>query len=623
MTFDLLSPSTWFGAASTPPPATPTFSVDHLLRLYSLLKEEIADPSHKASSSSSFRSVPSGFPSSRSLFSLGSAGSGSVSLAPSHVRCVEALRAISEIVVWADQQTPEHADAATVKEGSAIVDVFLSRHMVQYFYEVLVNSADDDAVVAQVLQTMNILIQNLRCEQTVYCVFSNNHVNAILGMDSLFLMGQGGDSGDEAEALEVGCRGDGEVLGLYVNLLKTIVMRLDEHSVEFFLKEGRVCVPYTRALRVAGLGVAREDGMVRAAVRAVVLKLYSIVPDSVFSVCCGGKNGKTAEFFARVREEMVGTAADIERLLWERDRERNRERARERDRDRERTNSGSREKKGQHEEDGRRREHRISALLGRLEDDLAFFSDVIGTRRVEVVEMLLREVWPWVVLGSLRALEEVQGERNRVSRESGRSRAKMLTALLVLEAVCKAVRSPSLVGLLVSLLLTGDSAKAAQAVVDELGLVATTVDELIGELKGDAVGVVTLADRKGIRASVLSCLSPDRGLHSADASCRLVVLRTLAAMMDGCTPDGVLCSVGLLSVDEAAGDTGACSDARGTSEHADEGKADHIASHPVGSGQLFETEFSVCFPERCAELQRAVFEAVIATETSVTTEALT
>jgi len=39
MTFDLLSPSTWFGAPSTPPPATPTFSVDHLLRLYSLLKE--------------------------------------------------------------------------------------------------------------------------------------------------------------------------------------------------------------------------------------------------------------------------------------------------------------------------------------------------------------------------------------------------------------------------------------------------------------------------------------------------------------------------------------------------------------------------------------------------------
>ena len=622
MTFDLLSPSTWFGSASAsaPPPATPTFSVDHLLRLYSLLTEEIADPSHKASSSSSFRSVPSGFPSSRSLFSLGSAGSGSVSLAPSHVRCIEALRAISEIVVWADQQTPEHADAATVKEGSAIVDVFLSRHMVQYFYEVLLNSADDDAVVAQVLQTMNILIQNLRCEQTVYCVFSNNHVNEILGMDSLFLMGQGGDSGEEAEALEVGCRGDGEVLGLYVNLLKTIVMRLDEHSVEFFLKEGRVCVPYTRALRVAGLGVAREDGMVRAAVRAVVLKLYSIVPESVFSVCCGGKNGKTAEFFARVREEMVGTAADIERLL--------RERGRDRDRDRDRTKSGSREKKGQHhhhQEDGRRREHRILALLGRLEDDLAFFSDVIGTRRVEVVEMMLREVWPWVVLGSLRALEEVQGEQNRVSRESGRLRAKMLTALLVLEAVCKAVRSPSLVGLLVSLLLTGDSAKAAQAVVDELGLVGTTVDELIGD-QGEAVGVVTLADRKGIRSSVLSCLSPDRGLHSADAfdaSCRLVVLRTLAAMMDGCTPGGVLCSVGLLSVDEAAGDTEACSDARGTSEHADEGKADHIASHPVGSGQLFETEFSVCFPERCAELQRAVFEAVIATETSVTTEALT
>lgn len=35
---------------------------------------------------------------------------------------------------------------------------------------------------AQVLQTLSILIQNLRNQQTVYYLFSNNHINEIVSM---------------------------------------------------------------------------------------------------------------------------------------------------------------------------------------------------------------------------------------------------------------------------------------------------------------------------------------------------------------------------------------------------------------------------------------------------------
>ena len=38
------------------------------------------------------------------------------------------------------------------------------------------------AALPQVLQTLSILIQNLRTQQTVYYLFSNNHINDIVSM---------------------------------------------------------------------------------------------------------------------------------------------------------------------------------------------------------------------------------------------------------------------------------------------------------------------------------------------------------------------------------------------------------------------------------------------------------
>lgn len=577
--FDLLSPLTWFSSSGGSPDhrrgsssffsqsSTSHYSVRELERLHDLLLSEDKLLSRTSS---------------RSLSSLASTGH-------RHQKYIEALRAISEIVVWADQRTEGNSDASTLEEGSAIVELFLSRSMVKYFHEVLEASADDEEVVMQVLQTMNILIQNLRNEQTVYCVFSNNRVNEILSMDSVFLVGRAGAADD-----------NDDVIGLYVNLLKTIVMRLDTHSVEFFLKEGRVCVPYTRVLRVAELDVARQDGMVRAAVRAVVLKLYSIVPPSV---CLGGM--KTAEFFGRLCDEVVGTMVELEVLLRG-----------------DRWRGGDGDSEGENETILARQTDdalRIDSLLGRLEDDMAFFNDVLRTRRGEVSQLALRGLWTKIVLGSILVF---QGARTS-STGGSHARARMLTALLVLEAVCKALESPSLMGLMVSLLLTGDSVKAAEAVIEDLGIEELTVDELIGAGHGEG----DVIDRKGLRASLLSCLTDP----VVDPACRVVVLRLLAVMLDGSTSDAVLRAVGLLSIDagDAAEPVQPTAQVGGPGEPVASNAADsamnlntngvtsaaanpELASFPVGSGQLFESEFSVCFPERCAELQGAIFSAAIA-----------
>ena len=494
---DWFSPSTWFSSTTSPSQRqsnTFRFSVHELERLHDLLLSE--DDLLSRSSS-------------RSLSSLSSS-------ARRHQKYIEALRAISEIVVWADQRTEGNSDASTLEEASAIVELFLSRSMVKYFGDVLEASADDEQVVMQVLQTMTILIQNLRNEQTVYCVFSNNRVNEILlSMEPVLLVGGAGAA-----------EGNDDVIGLYVNLLKTVVMRLDEHSVEFFLREGRVCVPYTRALRVSELDVARSDGMVRAAVQAVVLKLYSIVPASV---CLGGM--KTEAFLVRLCDEMVGTMMELELLL----------RA-----DRWRTADAV---------DGEERlvygamagievddAFRIDSLLGRLGDDLAFFNDVLSTGRSEVGRLAVKEVWSRVVLGSMCMF---QGARATSKGGGNYTQARTLAALLVLEAVCKAIESASLMGLLVSLLLDGDVVKAAGKVVEDLGCEQLTVEVLVGASGSGApeTGNVIV----GLRENLLSCLSD----VSIDHACRIVVLRLLAVMLDGCTPDGVLREVGLRSTDPA------------------------------------------------------------------------
>lgn len=64
------------------------------------------------------------------------------------------------------------------------------------------------------LQTLYILIQNVRSKTATYYLLSNNHVNDIVTLPFDFE--------------------DDEVLGYYINLLKTISLRLTAKTVQFF-----------------------------------------------------------------------------------------------------------------------------------------------------------------------------------------------------------------------------------------------------------------------------------------------------------------------------------------------------------------------------------------------------
>ena len=80
---------------------------------------------------------------------------------------VEALRSISEILIWGDQN------------DSSVFEFFLEKNMFLFFINLL-NSEPGNHVCIQLLQTLNILFENLRHETSLFYLLSNNHVNSIL-----------------------------------------------------------------------------------------------------------------------------------------------------------------------------------------------------------------------------------------------------------------------------------------------------------------------------------------------------------------------------------------------------------------------------------------------------------
>eukprot|EP00775_Hariotina_reticulata_P010403 gene10403-10561_t len=157
---------------------------------------------------------------------------------------VETIRSIAEFMIWGDQNEPR------------IFDFFLENNIMTYLQRVLQQPANRSGEVAkQVLQTLSIIIQNVRSETAVFFLFSNNHVNNIVDLDFDF--------------------DDEEVLGYYISFLKTISLKLNRGTAQFFINTGSGCrgFPlYTRAIRLAH----NREGMVRAAVRTLTLHVFSV-----------------------------------------------------------------------------------------------------------------------------------------------------------------------------------------------------------------------------------------------------------------------------------------------------------------------------------------------------------
>ncbi|XP_017767846.1 PREDICTED: protein CLEC16A isoform X2 [Nicrophorus vespilloides] len=155
---------------------------------------------------------------------------------------VESLRSIAEILIWGDQN------------DSSVFDFFLEKNMLSFFLRIMrQRSGGSSFVCVQLLQTLNILFENIRNETSLYYLLSNNHVNSIIVHKFDF--------------------SDEEVMAYYISFLKTLSLKLNAHTIHFFYNEHTNDFPlYTEAIKFFN----HPESMVRIAVRTLTLNVYKV-----------------------------------------------------------------------------------------------------------------------------------------------------------------------------------------------------------------------------------------------------------------------------------------------------------------------------------------------------------
>nr|XP_019707440.1 LOW QUALITY PROTEIN: protein TRANSPARENT TESTA 9-like [Elaeis guineensis] len=156
---------------------------------------------------------------------------------------IEALRSIAELVTYGDQHDP------------SFFEFFMEEQIMSEFARIL-RISRPAKVAVQLLQTMSIMIQNLRSEHAIYYIFSNEHMN--------FLITYSFDFQNE------------ELLSYYISFLRAISGKLNRNTISLLVKthyDEVVSFPlYVEAIRFA----FHEETMVRIAVRALTLNVYHV-----------------------------------------------------------------------------------------------------------------------------------------------------------------------------------------------------------------------------------------------------------------------------------------------------------------------------------------------------------
>uniref|UniRef100_A0A3B4UR18 C-type lectin domain containing 16A n=1 Tax=Seriola dumerili TaxID=41447 RepID=A0A3B4UR18_SERDU len=157
---------------------------------------------------------------------------------------VETIRSITEILIWGDQN------------DSSVFDFFLEKNMFAFFLNIL-RQKSGRYVCVQLLQTLNILFENISHETSLYYLLSNNHVNSIIVHKFDF--------------------SDEEIMAYYISFLKTLSLKLNNHTVHFFYNEHtNDFALYTEAIKFFN----HPESMVRIAVRTITLNVYKAPVDN-------------------------------------------------------------------------------------------------------------------------------------------------------------------------------------------------------------------------------------------------------------------------------------------------------------------------------------------------------
>ncbi|KAL3642809.1 hypothetical protein CASFOL_013624 [Castilleja foliolosa] len=161
---------------------------------------------------------------------------------------IEALRSVSELITYGDQH------------DAAYFEFFMEKQVMGEFVRILKISRTL-TVSLQLLQTMSIMIQNLKSDHSIYYMFSNEHVNYLITYQFDFR--------------------NEELLSYYISFLRAISGKLNKDTISLLFKTQNdevVSFPlYVEAIRFA----FHEESMIRTAVRALTLNVYHVGDDAV------------------------------------------------------------------------------------------------------------------------------------------------------------------------------------------------------------------------------------------------------------------------------------------------------------------------------------------------------
>ncbi|XP_044471963.1 protein TRANSPARENT TESTA 9 [Mangifera indica] len=192
---------------------------------------------------------------------------------------IEALRSIAELLTYGDQH------------DSAFFEFFMEKQVMGEFVRILKVSRTV-TVSLQLLQTMSIMIQNLKNDHAIYYMFSNEHIN--------YLITYSFDFRNE------------ELLSYYISFLRATSGKLNKNTISLLVKtqnEEVVSFPlYTQAIQFA----FHEENMVRTAVRALSLNVYHVGDESVNRYITSAPH---AEYFSNLVSFFGKQCNDLNKLV--------------------------------------------------------------------------------------------------------------------------------------------------------------------------------------------------------------------------------------------------------------------------------------------------------------------
>lgn len=151
--------------------------------------------------------------------------------------------------------------------------------MLTFFLDIMKQKCGN-YVTVQLLQTLNILFENIRHETSLYYLLSNNHVNSII-LHKFDLT-------------------DEEVMAYYISFLKTLSFKLNPHTIHFFFNSSDFPL-YTEAVKYFN----HPEKMVRIAVRILTLNVFKVDDSSMLKFITGQTVPCLSDLVLFIRDNVI------------------------------------------------------------------------------------------------------------------------------------------------------------------------------------------------------------------------------------------------------------------------------------------------------------------------------